>query len=63
MARVPCTCSRERASPSLAEILLLEVDDGVAQLTERALRDVVAVDDWAEQRRRWLGLFAGATRG
>ena len=38
------------------EILFLEVEDGVERITERALRDVVAVDDWGEQRRRWRAL-------
>ena len=42
------------------EILFLEVEDGVEQITERALRDVVSVDDWAEQRRRWSTLRRGA---
>lgn len=36
------------------EILFLEVEDGVERVTERALREVVCVDDWSEQRRRWL---------
>jgi len=42
------------------EILFLEVEDGVEQITERALRDVVSVDDCAEQRRRWSTLRRGA---
>jgi len=42
------------------EILFLEVEDGVEQITERALRDVVSVDDWAEQRLRWSTLRRGA---
>ena len=42
------------------EILFLEVEDGVEQITERALRDVVSVDDWAEQRLRWSTLRRAA---
>ncbi len=42
------------------EILFLEVDDGVEQITERALRDIVSVDDWAEQRLRWSTLRRAA---
>ena len=42
------------------EILFLEVEDGVEQITERALRAVVSVDDWAEQRLRWSTLRRAA---
>jgi hypothetical protein len=42
------------------EILFLEVDDGVEQITERALRAVVTVDNWEEQRLRWSKLRRGA---
>jgi hypothetical protein len=35
------------------EILFLEVEGGVERITQRALRDVVKVDNWDEQRRRW----------
>ena len=63
----PTWASAARASPSsfaftlLApdiqeELLFLEVEEGVERVTERALRDVVAVDDWEEQRRRWREL-------
>ena len=41
------------------EILFLEVEDGVERVTERALREIVRLDDWSEQRVRWraaLGL-------
>jgi hypothetical protein len=42
------------------EILFLEVDEGVERITERALRDIVSIDDWREQRRRWQRLLAAA---
>ncbi len=35
------------------EIPFLEVEDGVERITERALRDVVGLDEWEEQRVRW----------
>lgn len=40
------------------ELLFLEVDDGVERTTERVLRDIMTVDDWGEQRRRWRMLRA-----
>jgi hypothetical protein len=44
------------------EILFLEVDDGVEQITERALRDIVSVDHWEEQRLRWRRLLGKTPR-
>ena len=37
----------------MAEGALMEAIDGLERLTERAIRDVVAQTDWAEQRRCW----------
>jgi hypothetical protein len=61
-ARVTQLLSLTLLAPDIQEdILFLEVDDGVERITERALRDVVRVDDWEEQRLRWAKLW-GAGR-
>jgi hypothetical protein len=44
-------------APDLQEALLfMEAVDGLEPVTERGLRDVLAVEAWTEQRRRWAGV-------
>jgi len=38
------------------EVLGLEAVDGLEPVTERGLREVIGTLDWAEQRRRWVGV-------
>ncbi len=60
-ARVTQFLSLTLLAPDIQEeILFLEVDGGVEQITERALRDIVSVDNWEEQRLRWSKLRRGA---
>ena len=42
------------------EVLRLEAVDGVQPTSERALREVVGVVDWVEQRERWRTMPTGA---
>jgi hypothetical protein len=43
------------------ELLFLEAVDGLEPVTERGLRNVLAAEEWAEQRRRWAGVKRHAT--
>jgi hypothetical protein len=60
-ARITQLLSLTLLAPDIQEaILFLEVEGGVERITERALRDVVCVADWEEQRLRWRKLLARA---
>jgi hypothetical protein len=53
-ARVSQLLDLTHLAPDLQEqILFLERVDGLEPLSERALRDVVTLDGWEAQRRKW----------
>ena len=57
-ARITQLLNLTLLAPDLQEqVLDLEAIDGLEPTSERALREVVGMVDWGEQRQRWNGIF------
>ncbi len=49
------------AAPNIAEeIALMTVERGIEKITERAMREIVRIVDWEEQRKMWTAMKEGA---